>query len=105
MASQLRRDLTRAGPLTQTEIELPAIQLPAATGPTGPPPTEYLDVGETARRLGVSSSFLNKARIAGDGPPFHKFAKAVRYSWPSVLAWAASRQRRSTSDSGNGAAA
>jgi hypothetical protein len=30
---------------------------------------EYLDTKETARRLNVSSSYLNKARVTGDGPP------------------------------------
>jgi hypothetical protein len=59
---------------------------------------EYLDTKETARRLNVSPSFLNKARLTGDGPPFCKFAKTVRYYWPTVVAWAASCSRSSTSD-------
>ena len=59
---------------------------------------EYLDTNETARRLNVSPSFLNKARLTGDGPPFCKFAKTVRYYWPTVVAWAASRSRSSTSE-------
>jgi hypothetical protein len=62
---------------------------------------EFLDVAATAKRLGVSASYLNKARLSGDdGPPFAKFSTAVRYSWPMVKAWAESRMRRSTSDRG-----
>jgi hypothetical protein len=59
---------------------------------------EYLDVTETARRLSVSASFLNKARVTGDGPPYAKFAKAVRYHWPAVKEWAVRQTRRSTSE-------
>jgi hypothetical protein len=59
---------------------------------------EFLDVDETAKRLGVSASFLNKARVTGGGPPFIKLSKTVRYHWPAVLDWAASRVRRSTSE-------
>jgi hypothetical protein len=64
---------------------------------------EYLDVEATAQLLGVSVSFLNKSRVSGDGPPFAKFAKTVRYHKPKVLAWAESRTRRSTSDRGEAA--
>jgi len=59
---------------------------------------EFLDVETTAKRLNVSISFLNKARGSGDGPPFCKFAKTVRYHWPSVKEWASSRVRQSTSE-------
>ena len=59
---------------------------------------EYIDVNETAKRLSVSASYLNKLRIAGDGPPFAKFSKSVRYNWRLVQVWAASRMRRSTSE-------
>lgn len=61
-------------------------------------PPEFLDVDETAGRLGVSASFLNKARMTGGGPPYVKFAKTVRYHWPAVLEWADSRVRHSTSE-------
>lgn len=60
--------------------------------------TEYIDTAEAAKRLGISASFLNKARLTGDGPAFVKFSKAVRYHWPTVQAWVASRMRRSTSE-------
>jgi hypothetical protein len=58
---------------------------------------EYISVTETAKRLGVSASFLNKACVTGDRPPYAKFAKAVRYHWPDVKEWAIKQTRRSTS--------
>jgi hypothetical protein len=79
VAQQLRANLERAGLLDHTE---------------------FVDVGDAAKILGVSESFLNKARLDGTGPPFCKFGKAVRYSVTALLAWTASRTRRSTSDPG-----
>jgi hypothetical protein len=61
--------------------------------------SEYGDTKQTAKRLNVSPSFLNKARITGDGPPFVKFGAAVRYHLPTAMAWAASLTQRSTSES------
>jgi hypothetical protein len=79
-----------------------AIQLKAGLaqhfGGVGIVADEYIDVETTALRLNLSASFLNKARVTGDGPPFCKFAKSVRYHWPSVVAWANSRSRSSTSE-------
>jgi hypothetical protein len=60
---------------------------------------EFLDVAETANRLGVSASFLNKARLAGDGPRYLKIGKTVRYEWSTVLKWLEEQTRRSTSES------
>lgn len=54
----------------------------------------------TARRLGVSTSYMNKGRLNGSGPPFVKFGHSVRYHWPTVRAWAEERTSRSTSDCG-----
>ena len=60
--------------------------------------SEYIDTRQAADRAGISASFLNKARITGDGPPFIKVGKAVRYHWPDVAAWLHARTRRSTSE-------
>jgi predicted DNA-binding transcriptional regulator AlpA len=60
---------------------------------------EFLDVAETANRLGVSASFLNKARLTGDGPRYLKIGKTVRYEWSTVLKWLEEQTRRSTSES------
>jgi predicted DNA-binding transcriptional regulator AlpA len=64
---------------------------------------QYGNVEIVARILGVSVSYLNKARMSGDGPPYVKFGRNVRYSIPEVLAWAEARARMSTSDSGEAA--
>lgn len=36
---------------------------------------------------GVSTSWLQKLRMLGNGPKFHKLGKAVRYSDTDVHAW------------------
>jgi helix-turn-helix protein len=48
---------------------------------------------ETAGRLKVSISWLAKARMGGDGPPYVKFGKSVRYIEASLLAWLKCHQR------------
>jgi hypothetical protein len=50
--------------------------------------------------LGVSASFLNKARVTGNGPPYSKLGFSVRYSVQALLDWAAAQSRTSTSDDG-----
>ena len=77
MAQQLRADLARGGLLERVE---------------------FVDVGDAAKILGVSESYLNKARLDGTGPPFCKFGKAVRYRVSAIMIWAESRTRSSTSD-------
>lgn len=47
-------------------------------------------VQEAAEHLGVSKSFLDKARIYGGGPDFMKFGKSVVYSTDALDAWARS---------------
>ena len=64
---------------------------------------EYLTTPETAKRLGVSKSFLDKSRLTGGGPPYLKFAKTVRYHWPTVKAWAGKQTHTSTSEYCEGA--
>jgi hypothetical protein len=41
---------------------------------------------------------LAKKRLSGDGPPYHKLGRAIRYSEPTLLQWMKSRQRLSTSE-------
>lgn len=53
---------------------------------------------ETANRLKVSLSWLAKARMHGDGPPFIKIGRAIRYSESALQQWMKSRQRLSTSE-------
>jgi hypothetical protein len=53
---------------------------------------------EAAKVLKVSLSWLAKARMHGDGPPFIRVGRSIRYSQPSLLQWMKSRQRLSTSE-------
>jgi excisionase family DNA binding protein len=53
---------------------------------------------EIADRLKVSLSWLAKARMSGDGPPFIKVGRAIRYSEAALQQWMKSRQRLSTSE-------
>jgi hypothetical protein len=64
---------------------------------------QFVDVLRAAEILDVSASFLNKARISGDGPRFAKFGHSVRYAVPDLELWAAARLRTSTSDPGQAA--
>jgi hypothetical protein len=64
---------------------------------------EFVDAKGAAKILNISASFLNKARMTGDGPPYVKFGFHVRYNVAVLLAWVASRSRSSTSDPGEAA--
>jgi hypothetical protein len=41
---------------------------------------------EAARRIGMSLSWLAKRRALGDGPPFVKYGRSVRYALSDLLA-------------------
>jgi len=47
-------------------------------------------VQQAAEHLGVSKSFLDKARIYGGGPPFMRFGRAIVYSTEALDEWARS---------------
>jgi predicted DNA-binding transcriptional regulator AlpA len=42
---------------------------------------------ETANRLKVSLSWLAKARMRGDGPPYIRVGRSIRYSEAALLQW------------------
>jgi hypothetical protein len=73
----------------------------ASTVPTpqkpGTPSFVLLTPKEAAARLKVSTSWLAKARMRGDGPPFIKIGRAIRYSDAALIQWMKSCQRLSTS--------
>lgn len=52
---------------------------------------------EAARLLKVSMSWLAKARMHGDGPPFIKIGRSIRYNETTLQQWMHSMQRLSTS--------
>jgi predicted DNA-binding transcriptional regulator AlpA len=53
---------------------------------------------EAAHFLRVSLSWLAKARMRGDGPPYIKVGRSIRYAVTALLQWMKSRQRPSTSE-------
>lgn len=61
-------------------------------------PDSLLTAKEVARLLKVSLSWLAKARMSGEGPPYIRIGRTIRYSEPTVLQWLKSRQRLSTSE-------
>ena len=73
------RPLRKSGPLASTGVVL-------------------LTAEETASRLKVSLSWMAKARMTGDGPPFIKVGRAVRYSEAALQQWIKDREKWSTSE-------
>ena len=57
----------------------------------------FLTPKEAAELLKVSLSWLAKARMRGDGPPFIKIGRCIRYSEAALQEWAKSQQHRSFS--------
>jgi predicted DNA-binding transcriptional regulator AlpA len=57
-----------------------------------------LTPSEAASHLQVSLSWLAKSRMRGDGPPFLKFGRSVRYREETLVHWMRSRLRLSTTD-------
>lgn len=53
---------------------------------------------EAAQRLRLSISWLAKARMRGDGPPYIQIGRAVRYTEAALIQWMKSRQRLSPSE-------
>ena len=53
---------------------------------------------EAANFLRVSESWLAKARMRGDGPPYAKFGRAIRYPEAGLVGYTKSRLRLSTSE-------
>jgi predicted DNA-binding transcriptional regulator AlpA len=71
---------------------VPASQRPVA------PNFGLLTAKETSARLKVSTSWLAKARMRGDGPPFVKVGRSIRYSEVALIQWIKGQRRLSTSE-------
>jgi predicted DNA-binding transcriptional regulator AlpA len=71
-------------------------------GPTVPKaPASTMDLltpREVAARLKVSLSWLAKARMRGDGPPYIPVGRSIRYAETSLIQWMRSQHRTSTSE-------
>lgn len=57
-----------------------------------------LTVRDAANVLRLSESWLAKARMRGDGPPFVKIGRSIRYGESALRDWVKSQTRRSTSE-------
>jgi hypothetical protein len=53
---------------------------------------------EAASVLKVSYSWLSKARMRGDGPPYIRVGRSIRYAEAALIQWMKSKQRSSTSE-------
>ncbi len=60
----------------------------------------YLSTREAAAWLGLSPRTLDRYRVSGAGPVFHRFGSRVRYLLADLETWASARRRISTSDDG-----
>jgi len=67
---------------------------------TEPQPPAYLSTIEAARVIGLSVAWFERSRWAGDGPPFIKLGRAVRYPRDELDAWMRARLRTSTTEGG-----
>jgi predicted DNA-binding transcriptional regulator AlpA len=63
-------------------------------------PRRMLRVGDVAALTSLSTSYLNKLRVTGLGPPFRKIGRAVLYDPDDVQTWLDRHGRGSTSDQG-----
>ena len=61
----------------------------------------YLNTREAAAWLNLSPRTLDRYRVNGDGPVFHRFGGRVRYLVTDLEDWASARRRVSTSDDGH----
>jgi excisionase family DNA binding protein len=59
---------------------------------------DILDTPEAASYVRLSKPTLERFRLTGDGPPYAKLGKAVRYRRADLDDWLASRLIRSTSE-------
>ena len=61
-------------------------------------PEMLLNTVDAARLLGVSPSFLAKARMEGKGPRYRKLGRAVRYAPVDLDHWLLACSRTSTAE-------
>lgn len=61
-----------------------------------------LSVREAASYIGLSKSYLDKARVVGGGPAYSKFGSRIIYSISDLNSWRDANKRSSTSVTLNG---
>jgi len=60
--------------------------------------TLTVDTNGAAGHLGLARNTLEKMRVSGDGPPFVKLGRAVRYRMSDLESYLAARVVHSTSE-------
>jgi predicted DNA-binding transcriptional regulator AlpA len=70
----------------------PALESKSARG------DRLLTARDAANVLRLSHSWLAKARMRGDGPPYVKLGRSIRYGEVALAQWMKSRVRLSTSE-------
>ena len=80
--------------MSAKEISQP--RMPAAKPPSAI--AILMTPNEAAVVLKVSLSWLAKARMRGDGPPYIRVGRSIRYAEAALIQWMKSRQRLSTSE-------
>ena len=70
---------------------------PARSAPPSQPPS-LLDNDQAAQFLGLGRRTLENWRVSGDGPPFLRVGRSVRYSPADLEAWLKERRFRSTAE-------
>ncbi|MBT3788202.1 MAG: helix-turn-helix domain-containing protein [Alphaproteobacteria bacterium] len=64
--------------------------------------TTFIREQSAAALLGLSKRTLQKFRVTGYGPAFHKFGSCVRYSVADLEKWTESCRHNSTSNASQG---
>ena len=62
------------------------------------PDDRLLTRPEVHTHFGLTQRFLEVAAVKGNGPPFIKLGRAVRYRVGDIRSWIEDRRRRSTSE-------
>ncbi|NQD93787.1 helix-turn-helix domain-containing protein [Pseudomonas sp. CrR25] len=76
----------------------PASRASETQTPQASPAPRYLNNDEAAAFLRLSPRTLEKQRVIGGGPRFHKFGRRVMYALADLEAWASARSFETTFD-------
>lgn len=86
----------KAGPTAHAMAPIARNQV--ATAKQAGTPPRYLTNAEAATYLRLSPRTLEKQRVIGGGPRFHKFGRRVMYALADLETWASERSFETTFD-------
>jgi hypothetical protein len=94
-AKAANNDVRPTGPAIADRTAKPPLEsnLKSSREPIG----RLLTPRDAASFLRLSSSWLAKARMRGDGPPYVKLGRTIRYVEGALVQWTKGHQRQSTS--------